>query len=310
MAKRKPLSKGRATSAHQEFLSKPARRRRRVASREHRQEQARPQGTQMRAAKPVRALPHLSLARVLAGVLALGLMALGAFLFSDSRFYVTTAAIRGLHYTSAETVYRHAGIDQFSIFWIDDRETAQRIETLPYVKRATVRTALPNQVRIEIEERVPVVVWNVNGQTYWVDSEGSTMPVPAGWSATDSQAQGLPVLWDLDGSTVAAVPPGDVAASESLSGTVPASLLDAQLIASLRQVKQQVPEVTDFGYDRSNGLQFRLPGGTYVYLGKPEGMAQRVASLLVLHQSLASQGQLPAEINWRVENGYYLRLAQ
>ena len=247
---------------------------------------------------------------MVAAVLLLALLALGAFLFSDSRFYVTTAAIRGLHYTSAETVYRQAGIDQYSIFWIDDREAARRIEALPYVKRAIVRTALPNQVRIEVEERTPVVVWNVNGQTYWVNSEGSTMPVPAGWSATDSQAQGLPVLWDLDGSTVAAVAPVNVAAGESVSETVPVGLLDTQLIASLRQVKQQVPEVTDFGYDRSNGLQFRLPGGTYVYLGKPDGMAKRVASLLVLHNSLASQGQLPAEINWRVENGYYLRLAQ
>lgn len=306
MTKRKASPPGRHSNAQQEFLSKPARRRQRPVSRQHRQEQTRPQGTQAQATKPARMRPHLSVARVLAGGLLLGLLALGAFLFNDDRFYVTTAAIRGLNYTSAETVYRQAGIDQYSIFWINEREAARRIEALPYVKRATVRSALPNQVRIEVEERVPVVVWNVNGQTYWVDSEGSTMPVPAGWSATDSQAQGLPVLWDLDGSTMAA----PVAAGKTESETASVGRLDTQLITSLRQVKQQAPAVTDFGYDRRNGLQFRLPGGTYVYLGKPEGMAKRVASLLVLHNSLASQGQLPAEINWRVENGYYLRLAQ
>ena len=40
------------------------------------------------------------------------------------------------------------------------------------------------------------------------------------------------------------------------------------------------------------------------------GDYERVQSLLVLHDSLARQGQMPAEINWRFENGYYLRFTQ
>ncbi len=287
MPSRKTSRTGRRSNAQQDFLDKPAkRRRRRAASRQHRQEQEALTEVRVRSRKPARRLRRPSLVRITAGALLIGLLALAAFLFSDTRFYVETAAIRGLRYTTAEEIYRQAGIDQYSIFWIDDRATARRIEALPYVKQATVHTALPNQVRIEIEEREPLVVWKVNGQEYWVDSEGITMPVA-------SQVQSLPVLWDLDGSTVAAD-----------------GRLDRQLIASLRQVKQQTPEVADFGYDRRNGLQFRFPGGTFVYLGHPEGMAQRVASLLVLHQSLASQGQMPAEINWRDPSGYYLRLAQ
>lgn len=294
MAARKATSTGRHKDSQQDFLSKPRKRRRRPTERQHRQEQALvpvarsqnkrpPAGTQ--ASRP---RLRISLLRGLASMLFVGLAALAAFLFSDSRFYVQTAAIRGLRHTSAEQVYRQAGIDQYSIFWINNRETEERIEALPYVKQATVHTALPNQVRIEVLEREPLVVWKVGGQEYWVDSEGTTMPV-----ASSTPAPDLPVLWDLDGST---------AASDGR--------LDPQLIASLRQVKQQVPEVVDFGYDRINGLQFRFPSGSFVYLGHAEGMARRVASLLLLHQSLASQGQAPAEIDWRFENGYYLRLAQ
>lgn len=285
MAARKATSKGRQSHAQQDFLSKPARRRRRPATRQQRQEQGRPLGVRSQSQQPRKSLPRPHRARIVALVLLIGLVSLVIFLFTDASFYVETATVNGLQYASAEEVYRQAAIDQYSIFWVNPREAAQRIEALPYVKRAAVYPALPNQVRIEIEEREPVVVWKVGGQEYWVDSEGIPMPVAR-------PLDNLPSLWDLDGSTVA-------------NGQ-----LDRQLIASLRQVKQQVPEVTDFGYDSSNGLQFRLPSGTFVYLGMPEGMAQRVASLLVLHQSLASQGQAPAEINWRVENGYYLRLAQ
>ena len=294
MAARKATPNGRHKDSQQDFLSKPRKRRRRPAHHQHRQEQtlvpvARSQDQGPRTgATTSRPRQRLSILRSVAGMLFVGLAALAVFLFSDTRFYVQTAAIRGLRHTNAEQVYRQAGIDQYSIFWINDRETEKRIETLPYVKQATVHTALPNQVRIEIVEREPLVVWKVGGQEYWVDSEGVTMPV-----ASPAPTQDLPVLWDLDGST---------AASDGR--------LDPQLIASLRQVQQQAPEVTDFGYDRINGLQFRFPSGSFVYLGHPEGMAKRVASLLMLHQSLASQGQAPAEINWRFENGYYLRLAQ
>jgi cell division septal protein FtsQ len=303
MAARKATPSGRPKNAQQDFLSKPPKRRKRPAVgnqpspwlagsqgrrgvRQHRQEQAQPGGVRASNHKPARTLPRIPVLRVAAGVLLIGLMALLGFLFSDADFYVETAAIRGLRYTTPEQIYRQAGIDQYSIFWIDARKTAQRIETLPYVKRATVHTALPNQVHIEVEEREPLVVWKVGDQEHWVDGDGVTMPVAG-------QMQNLPVLWDLDGSTMAAD-----------------GRLDRQLIASLQQVKQQAPEVTDFGYDRTNGLQFRFADGAFVYLGHPEGLASRVASLLVLHQSLASQGQAPAQIDWRFENGYYLRLAQ
>jgi cell division septal protein FtsQ len=298
MAARKATPSGRRKDAQQDFLSKPPKRRRQPDSRQHRQEQAllpaeRARGNRpsvgVGSPRPPRPrLLRIPILRGVAGILFVGLVSLMVFLFSDARFYVQTAAIRGLGYTSAEQVYRQAGIDQVSIFWVNDQEAEQHIEALPYVKQASVHTALPNQVRIEIVEREPLVVWKVGGHEHWVDSAGITMPV-----ASLGTTQDLPVLWDLDGSTVASD-----------------GRLDPQLIASLRQVKQQAPEVTDFGYDRVNGLQFRFPGGAFVYLGHPEGMAKRVASLLVLHQSLASQDQEPTEINWRFENGYYLRLAQ
>ena len=147
----------------------------------------------------------------------------------------------------------------------------------------TVPRSLPNQVRIAVEERDPVAVWKVGGRDFWVDIEGITMPVA-------SQVDGMPVLWDLDGSTVIA------------DGRV-----DRELIAAVRSLKMQQPNVFQFGYDRSNGLQFRMPTGTIVYLGKPDGLAQRVEELVVLQQSLASEGRSPAEINWRVEDGFYLR---
>lgn len=247
-----------------------------------RSEPAAPAGTKRRK----RRLPEKTGApwRRLAVLTAVaGLVAVIVWLFVDGSFYVSKADITGLHNSSASEVYRQSGIDGYSIFWVNDRDVVGRLETLPYVKGATVRTSLPNRVRIAIEERDPVAVWKAGGRDFWVDTEGITMPVA-------SQVDAMPILWDLDGSTVVA------------GGHV-----DRELIAAVRALKLQQPNVTDFGYDRIHGLQFRMPTGTIVYLGKPDGLAQRVEELVMLQQSLASEGRTPAEINWRVEDGFYLR---
>lgn len=216
------------------------------------------------------------------GVVAV-LVAVAAWVFVDDAFYVSTADITGVRYSSAADVYRQAGIDGYSIFWVNGRETEERLEALPYVKNALVRPTLPNRVGIEIEERVPVAIWKVGGRDYWVDVEGITMPLA-------SQVESLPIFWDLDGSTVTA------------GGRV-----DPELIAAVRSLREQQPDVAEYGYDRVNGLQFRMPAGTMVYLGQPDGLAKRVRQLAVLQQNLASEGRAPAEINWRVEDGFYLR---
>ncbi|MEZ4768346.1 MAG: FtsQ-type POTRA domain-containing protein [Caldilineales bacterium] len=233
--------------------------------------------------KPL-ALPRFGKGRALAVALAVVLAALVAFGFADTRFYVQTADIRGVQHSPAAEIYNRAGVDGYSIFWVNAREAARRIESLPYVKRATVQTSLPNRVRIDVEEREPVAVWRVNGQDLWVDVDGVTMPIA-------SADVNLPVFADLDGSSVQ--PDGSV---------------DPLLISSVHELKKQLPEINEFAYDRFNGLQFRLASGTAVLLGRPDGLAQRVDELLVLQSSLASLGQMPLEIDWRFEDGYTLKL--
>ncbi|MER2600208.1 MAG: FtsQ-type POTRA domain-containing protein [Caldilineales bacterium] len=273
-------------NAEQDFLNKPRQRRRRAQTRQYRQEQAQVLGTRPRSARPRRAVPQVAKRLLPALLLVSVLLAVGVYVWSNPAFYVQSAAIRGVQYTTADEIYRQAGIDQYNIFWVNPSTVEKRLEGLPFVRQAQVRTALPNTVRIEIEERSPQLLWHVNGDSYWADREGVALPVA-------DTALALPVLWDLDGSTI------------STTGR-----LSAELIASVSQMQAQVPEVIEFGYDRSNGLQFRFPEGTFVYLGQPEGMAQRTAELLALRIQLAEQGTLAAEINWRDAKGYVIRLAQ
>lgn len=229
--------------------------------------------------------PRFLWSRLAALALLAGLVAALAFLFLDDRLYVTSAEVSGLTYSDQEAVIRAADVQDYSLFWVNTRAAQQRVEGLPYVRRAAVRPILPDRVHIQVVEREPVAIWRHNGEDLWVDAEGVTMPVA-------SQIASLPVLEDLDGS------------SREKTGYV-----DATLIAGVRQISRTLPDVQQLAYDRKHGLHFREESGTMVYLGEPHRLAERIKELSILRSSLARQGQVAAEINLRYEGGYYYRLA-
>jgi cell division protein FtsQ len=262
-------------------------RRRQARSKRYASAQDKPRGARRREGR--RALSRLQRPRFLWGRLAAlglvaGLVTALAFLFLDDRFYVTSAEVSGLTYSDQEAVIRAADVQDYSLFWINTRAAQERIEGLPYVRRATVRPVLPDRVRIQVIEREPEAVWRHGGSDYWVDVEGVTMPLT-------SPIVGLPILEDLDGS--------------SLDGT---GRVDVALIAGIRQISQLLPDVRQLAYNREHGLHFREGSGTMVYLGEPHRLAERIQELSILQNSLIRQGQVASEINLRYEGGYYYRL--
>jgi cell division protein FtsQ len=60
-----------------------------------------------------------------------------------------------------------------------DTDSAKaRLESLPWIRHAQVMRLLPSTLRVVIDERKPFAVWQLNGRTYVVDSEG-TLLAPA-----------------------------------------------------------------------------------------------------------------------------------
>lgn len=222
---------------------------------------------------------------MLASALAVGLCALLAFLFLSDRFYIQSAEIEGQRYSSAREIYRAADVHGYSVFWINSRQVAERVEALPFVQRAQVQPLLPGRLRIVVWEREPIAIWHIEDRDYWVDREGITLPVV-------SQVEGLPVLEDRDGSTM-----------DGKGHVKP------QLVSSVLELQRLLPDVRVFGYDQINGLYFRLDGGTMVYLGRPRELARRVKLAQALYSTLSSQGQVPAEINLRYDGSFYYRPA-
>jgi cell division protein FtsQ len=208
-----------------------------------------------------------------------------ATLFASDRFYVNAAEITGVTYSARDEIYRRAGVHDYSVFWIDEEAVADRLRAMPFVRSARIRTSLPHTVRIEIVEREPAAIWHGSGRDLWVDSEGITLPVA-------SQLTALPILVDMDGSSVTA------------SGRV-----DPRIIGGVVALDQQLPNINRFAYDRTRGLHFTMPNGTLVVLGENERLPERVQQLIQLQSALDAQGKSASEIDLSHDDGYYMKLA-
>lgn len=72
-----------------------------------------------------------------------------------------------------------ADIDR-NIFHVSLDEQKKQLEAIPWVESATVMRFLPNRLRIEILERVPVAFVEVNGRIALIDAHGIIMDMPPG----------------------------------------------------------------------------------------------------------------------------------
>lgn len=128
------------------------------------------------------------------GVFVVQLLALGA-LFVLPPFRLATVEVSGATLLRRDLVLRTAGIAPGqSIFSIDGEAARTRLERLPWVRRATVETALPATVHITIVEWAPVLRLHGSGGERLVAPSGATLDVA---SVTPRAVPPVPLLVDL-----------------------------------------------------------------------------------------------------------------
>lgn len=76
-----------------------------------------------------------------------------------------------------------------SILWLDTHRARTRVESLPWVKQATVLRLLPDRVRVTVEEREPYAVWQRGGVRSVIDEEGRVVS-----DASDADYAALPLV--------------------------------------------------------------------------------------------------------------------
>ncbi|MDW8072306.1 MAG: FtsQ-type POTRA domain-containing protein, partial [Anaerolineae bacterium] len=200
-------------------------------------------------------------------------------LFSSPMFYVSQPEVRGNMLTSLSEIYQATGVEDISIFWVDSEIVKERLEALPYVKRAEVQVKLPAQVTITIQERIPHLVWrSISDDTeWWIDTEGTVLE-PRG------VLEGALVVHDEGAQPLVRE------AGQKLSPSV---------LASIRALHALLPDLREMTYETSRGIGFRTGEGWPVYLGDAHQMEFKLAILKELRRYMIEKGVTPHYIDVR-----------
>jgi hypothetical protein len=135
---------------------------------------------------PVRAGALLA---VLAGAAALYGLA------SSDAFTARRTTVVGATWTGEERILEALAIpDGTNVFTIRAGDLEQRLAQIPAISGATVSVALPDEVRVTVDEREALLTWRIGSRRFLVDGEGRLF-VELGTEAAEATAD-LPVVND------------------------------------------------------------------------------------------------------------------
>ena len=113
---------------------------------------------------PVRAGALLA---VLAGAAAIYGLA------SSDAFTARRTTVTGATWTSEERILEALAIpDGTNVFTIRAAVLEERLADIPALSGATVSVALPDEVRVAVDEREALLVWSIGSRRFLVDGEG------------------------------------------------------------------------------------------------------------------------------------------
>jgi len=141
----------------------------------------------------------------------------------------------------------------------------------PDMKSVDVTMGFPARLAVAVVERQPVIAWEQDGKTSWIDMEGYAFPVRGepGTPLVTVMAEGSPP------SLAAEEAPAEGSASTaaekaaSIAGAPQAvPFLPPEMITPLAEMAGQAPEGMSLAYSPDYGLGWNDPQGWRVYFGQ------------------------------------------
>lgn len=152
---------------------------------------------------------------------------------------VTSIQTDGAHYTFSDRLAVVLNpLRGSSLLTIDVTAIAAQLTALPTVASARVETAFPDGLRIQIDEKSPVLIWQTLARRLLVARDGAVIgdlpagAVPAGLAALPLVDDRRPASWDLGPGD--RIPADELATAQELQAIDPAALGSAATALAVR----------------------------------------------------------------------------
>ncbi len=121
------------------------------------------------------AVPSINLGwRLLSAVLAIGLLVLLYHLWTSPLYQVQVAELEGNQYLNNETVNQVLNLYNKPIFLVDPQQVETNLQRAfrDLLVDSSVQIIWPATVIVTVRERQPIIAWEQDGESVWVDADG------------------------------------------------------------------------------------------------------------------------------------------
>lgn len=182
--------------------------------------------------------------------------------------------VAGYAYTGAREIFAALDLDRpTSLLRYNPEAARQRVEALPWVRRATVTRVLPDTVEVRITERTPIALWLREGSASLVDADGRELARVA-----PSTQQSLPRI-------------SGAGAPEAVSALI-ATLREHPSLAARVLVSERIGQ-RRWSLNLDNGSRIHLPA---------EGETAALARLMKLADSAGLLSEPGRVVDLRIED--------
>jgi len=183
------------------------------------------------------------------------------------------------------------------VFMLAPSELETRLRlNFPDLLAAKITVGLPNQVYVEVTERMPVLAWYEEGGYTWIDESGIAFR-PRGEAANVIvvQAQNTPK-------------PIEVAVADPVS---PLPYLSTELVEAARALAPHAPSGAPILYDAEYGFGWTDSRGWQVFFGdQPRDVETKLRVYDSLTQMVETKGIRPSFISVQYPSAPYYRMSQ
>jgi cell division protein FtsQ len=180
-------------------------------------------------------------------------------LWNSPTYRVVLAEVEGLERLTGEDINAVARVYDRPIFTIEPEKIRKELVlAFPELSSVVVEIGIPDQVKVTIEERIPLISWRQGEQTLWIDEEGVAFP-PRGeaGSLVIVEAGDSPETPNID--------------EDPLQDGAATRFLAMEMVHAILAMNEVAPGDTPVVYTPVHGLGWRDERGWDVYFGKFDG---------------------------------------
>lgn len=217
-------------------------------------------------------------------------------------FYINDIAVSGAFVRTPEEIVETSQLGGRHIFAVDPNTAAEAVQALPNIKSARVISQWPDQTLIEVEEDKPMLAWQENGYSFWVNQSGELVATGANQLQllTIQAVLPSPPVPEAQAEDESEVEEGEegekteevVDARNTFFAFVPEDIIDGAL-----QLQGLRPNIETLGYDLNRGLSYIDGRGWTAHFGSGTDMATKLPIYEAIVDYLLENGVTPTYIS-------------